>query len=37
VDGQLYLVLYSKKELMKGTEVTIAFDFDYKTWYAIVA
>ena len=31
-NGQIHLVLFSVKEIQSGTEVTIPFDFDFKSW-----
>lgn len=31
-NGKLHLVLYSTKEIPPSTEVTIPFDFDFKSW-----
>lgn len=31
-DGMLHLYIYSLRPIIKGTEITIGFDFDYGSW-----
>lgn len=31
-DGTIHLYIYSIRNIPKGAEITIAFDFDYGNW-----
>lgn len=32
-DGTIHLYIYSIRNIPKGAEITIAFDFDYGNWW----
>ena len=31
-DGMLHLYIYSLRPIIRGTEITIGFDYDYCNW-----